>query len=342
MRIDRPSASYIQHINDNINLLNNIRRASTMPSPPRTPKRRRSVSTMRTVKKRRTINATKTRTNSTTAQRDSKVQYVHKRAPKRKRVSWGKFVKKVQAANESQEGTTTMMRNTVHTFQTGLGPLFKLQQYFATFLYGHKGTVTEEQGSQDMWSLMDSDNRIDLAKNQRVKIVNAVLDVTVTNTGEVAVEVDLYKVLFTKKSNVTQSLFSTLATGVTATETSTANVSPANNTSLDINDRGATLFDVPEASRMSGMKIFSKQKFFIKPNESITYQVRVPKTVFLNSGNYVEDNSQFILPYKTQGLIGIFKPVAGLGDNSSVAVGTTRTYKYKLLANNKTFGTVRV
>lgn len=280
--------------------------------------------------------------NYTTTQKDSRLQYRHKRAPKKKRRSWGKFVRKVQAVAESEQGTNTIMRNTTKSFVVGALPSFTSQNYFTTCLYGWKGTDANEQGTQDMYSLMDADDRIDITKTQKVKMVNGVMDITITNTGETAIELDIYRVRYTRKSNNTSSITTVMNQSYLQQITPTANVGPGANNGLDIQDRGATLFDVPLFSREVGLKINSKQKFFLPAGDSVTYQIRDPKTHYFQSGDYISENNNFVWPWKTQGIVGIFKTCAGLDINGSVAVGCTRTYKYKILSNSKTYGLNRI
>lgn len=302
----------------------------------RSVRRRLSYSSSRSSATRSTGSSTKT--NYTTPQLDSKRQYKFKSQSKKKKVRWAKFVKKVQAATQSEQGFTTVVRNGSKAvpFLTANG-----QGWMCPMLYGLKGTGTlNEIGNFDIYEIIASDNRLSFEDARKIKFLNAVLDLTIANVGEYAAEVDCYEVRFFNSENGSVSACVT-RDAVVIPET-TANIIPANNESLELTDRGVTLFDLPEFIRSAKCKIYKKTKFFLKGGDALTMQMRDPKThIFNTAENFVTAGSTKFATKWTKGFFFVVKAVVGQDITPAITIGATRSYKYSILQDNRLFSVVR-
>lgn len=275
----------------------------------------------------------------TTVQKDVKTQYRKKSQPKWKRRRWGKFVKKVHAANEREQGTTSVVRNAtlVTTTSVGAGG----QQYQTPMLYGINGTnFVSSAGNDDIKTVQASDNRIDV--NSKIKFTAAVMDITMRNLPPTEgagadMELDIYEVALGSETK-----FKNLHEVIENAQTVTPVTSPTSGTNagLTLLQRGVTPFEFPIAIKEAKMKILKKTKIFLPLGDTTTYQVRDPKTHFMTSNEW-NDTTGFIKPYTTRGIIALFKPVVGSTAEVTLTSGVTRTYRYKVIQDNKTFDAYR-
>lgn len=281
-----------------------------------------------------------TKTNYTTPQHDAKRQYKFKRSSKKRRVRWAKFVKKVQAATISEQGHTTIVRN------SSLPVLFTSptrQGWLSCMMYGERGTGTSyEIGNFDIYEIIAADNRLDFQTAKKVKFLNCVLDVTIANVGVPAAEIDCYEVRY--YGSTQQSVQQCLQRDENQVPETVANVSPALNEPMDIGDRGVTLFDLPEFIRSAKCKIFKKTKFFLKGGDAITMQMRDPKQHIYNTAEqapYTTNQNKFATKF-TKGYFFVVKTVVGGDTSPAVTIAATRSYKYTILQDNRLFSTVRL
>lgn len=273
----------------------------------------------------------------TTVQKDVRTQYSKTSQPKWKRRRWGKFVKKVHAATESEQGTVSVVRNATLVTTTSSG-----QQYQTPVLYGiNGGNFVSSSGNDDVQTVKASDNRIDTTS--KIKFTAGVMDITMRNLPPEAgvgsdMELDIYEVLYTsetKKNNCHEIIEQAQTTTATTTP------STGTNAGLTLLQRGATPFEFPLAIKNGGIRILKKTKIFLPVGDTTTYQVRDPKTHFMTSNEF-EDTTGFIKPWVTRGIIAVFKPVVGATTEVTLASGVTRIYRYKIVQDNKTFDAYRV
>lgn len=270
-------------------------------------------------------------------QKDVRTQYTKRSQPKWKRRRWGKFVKKVHAATESEQGTISVVRNATLVTTTAAG-----QQYQTPVLYGiNGGNFVSSSGNDDVQTVKASDDRI--LTTSKVKFTAGVMDITMRNlppeVGSGAdMELDIYEVLYTsetKKNNCHEIIEQAQTTTTTTTPAS------GTNAALTLLQRGATPFEFPLAIKNGGIRIIKKTKIFLPVGDTTTYQVRDPKTHFMSSNEF-EDTTGFIKPWVTRGIIAVFKPVVGATEEVTLASGVTRIYRYKIVQDNKTFDAYRV
>lgn len=257
-----------------------------------------------------------------TQQRDVQVQYRKKRMPARKRRTWTKFVKKVQAANERALGTKTLVYNYSYT---GSSTTANGQNFLFCSLYGcHGSAPANEIGSNDLYTLFE--NAYDVTgDNNKLTFKSAVLDVTLTNTGTNKLEVDVYVLSYWG-----QSAFANFNAAHSEAAADTPTMDPNSTgffTPLTIFKRGVTLFDMPALIKNAKCTVVKKIKYWIDVGDTVTYQIRDPRTHVI-SENQVVDNFHPTLPKLTQSLFINFKPVSGSSDTSgnTLTMGVTRKY----------------
>lgn len=191
-------------------------------------KRKRSMSRGKSVKRSRPYSV-RARGGSSgkgvTAQYDAKTVYRKKSMPKYKKRIWKKFVKKVQAVNEKENGTATMVFNNGSVLASAYSGLLRekmpfpgeldyitrLQGVTAIHLYGGargNGSATEyNQGVNDLSDLFtrwDWHGQSTVKFNNpstKLKFTSACLDTTFTNTHGGPLEVDVYHIVYRKNWN---------------------------------------------------------------------------------------------------------------------------------------------
>lgn len=266
-----------------------------------------------------------------TSQYDRKMVYRRKQMPRRKKVRWVKFVKRVRSALLKELGTKTVIRNSQMTFTD----LTNNQGLYTVSLFGKDGSDTGGSvGNADLKDIITNDPDLALPTD-RAKFSSGILDVTFTNNSSnedisyqnTTVELDVYEVVWTKKvdSNRVNTVYYNAG----------ANTGPINTagTSLAITDRGVTPFEFPEASAL-GAKIMKKTKYLLSQGQVATYQMRIPKNYNFRRDFIDDTDDNFAIPWVTRSLLFIVKGVP-TGDATkvlkSVQIGATRKYSYKVM-----------
>lgn len=260
-----------------------------------------------------------------TSQRDAILQYRRKPMPWRKKRKWVNFVKKVHAVSQKDEGTKVVIRNNTITCSWDNTDQFAC----CTTLYGLRGSDTSfSVGNADLNAIMGADAAAD-TQWEHVRFTSAIMDVTLCNTGANRLEIDIYEIGYGGRQSG-QNLLSDLASSLTS-----APLPGTGYAAVTTATRGFTPFEAPAFSA-KGYRIFKKTKYFIPPNEILTYQMRDPKDRRIDGAQVwsvgVGTNAQ--MSYVTKNLLIIGKAVpgssfAGAGDQNIYTVGVTRTYKYK-------------
>jgi len=264
----------------------------------------------------------KTATVGVTRQYDSKLQYRKKWMPKYKKRKWVAFSKKVKAVNAKDEGTKTVVFNNLYSVSRAANT----QDYNAFYLYGNRNNNTaSELGGGDLNYIYA--NATDSTQTvEKLKFKSAVFDMTLTNTGTLKLEVDLYHVQFYGMGKYA-SLSS--AHGGAVSLTPTVDNGSAVFSSVSLAQRGVTPFDMPELIRGMQCTIVKKVKFFVDSFNEITYQIRDPKERTISEFNVVNGNQNLALPRITQGVIIIAKGISGdSGETIQYSARITRKYSF--------------
>lgn len=257
-----------------------------------------------------------------TQHHDATTTYRKRRMPRRKRRSWRKFVKKVEAANEKQLGTKTIVYSYTYT---GSSTTANGQNFLFCSLYGVRGSApTNEIGSADLYKLFT--NAISTSSYlNKLTFKSAVLDVTLTNTGTNKLEVDLYVLKYWGQSdyNSFNTAHSNAATDTTTMDPNATLFFGA----LTIFKRGVTLFDMPALIKYAKIGIVKKVKYWIDVGDTVTYQIRDPRTHVISEA-MVNNTEHPASPKLTQSLFINFKPVSGSSETSgnTLSMGVTRKY----------------
>jgi len=255
-----------------------------------------------------------------TQHRDSTVQYRKKRMPYRKKRTWVKFVKKVQSANERQLGTKTVVFNNANSSSTALGA----QSFLLCNLYGVGGTVTAEAGSRDLLDIFQQAYSA-TAFNQKLTFKSAILDVTITNIGTSKVELDLYHLTYWGKPSQTSF------TGCHNEAIADTPVMDPNGTgffsAISLLKRGVTPFDMSALMKIAKFTIQKKIKYWIDVGDTITYQIRDPRTHVLSESDTTDGTLVAARQRLTQSLLAVFKPVkSNAEDVGAINMAVTRKY----------------
>lgn len=286
-------------------------------------------------------NRIRRRTNNvTTQQKDFSTQYKKKKAPRKFRKQWKKFVKKVTAVEIKNAALKTVVFNNKVQNTSNAG----LQNYMTISLYGNNGESdsTNYCGAQDLLKIFDNETQIAqqgtgspavfFPINGKLHFGSAVLDLTLRNLGEVDAEVDVYYGYHVKDT----TRFSTMQTELVGTlydefQTNAGNVIKSGNTILNLAYRGVTPFDLSRILSSSGFHVMKKQKFMMEPGKSVFLQHRDAANHELDM-NTLSRIGYAVKKLTYQVLIVHKASVSSTEQQSTLAVGATRKYAYTVLA----------
>lgn len=256
-----------------------------------------------------------------TSQFDRNRQYKYRRLGGRTRRRVVKRYKQFEYLADKQLATQTVVRNsTVSATVEGTG-----QGVWASHLYPLAGAASgaAESGCDDLWQIFSNDLGT-ADRGTYLHFTNAIMDVTIRNSGLTTCEVDVYHYKI-KKRGVVDS-FQNFTTLVNDAQSDTATIGLG--AALTLGNRGATPFEFPILC--SYVKIIKKTKYLIGSGQAITYQLKQRKNRRFNSEEIL-DFDPTLRPkfnyWATEGTIIVAKAVTGLSD-FSLDVGTTRTYRY--------------
>lgn len=257
----------------------------------------------------------------TTGQHDYQRQYRYKKASRRVRRRARRTYKRFVKNSLKLVGSNTVIKNQSTTTTTSATTP---QAMTVVHVGGLTGT---EFGGNDINSIVSNDARV--STSGKVLIQNGNLDITMRNNSadsNVSLEVDVYELVYNNQTKK-PSFGSLLSDAWTET--------PAigSMTSFTINDRGTQLFDFPLMSK-KGVKIIKKTKVFLPAGNTATYRLKLKRNQWINPSEDLIDNVGYIKPYYTRSVAIVFKPVVGTGDVSSLIVGNTRKYIYKIFEDD--------
>lgn len=289
-----------------------------------------------------TINANRGNNTGVTSQYDKARQYTFKRAPKKIRRKYKRIAKNARWALIKTLGTRTQIRNheVGNSWTAGAWTTSSSQRVSAVALYGLNGTTPTAQhaGYTDVAAVSTNDPDFD-EKSEAILFSGAVLDLTFRNTSaSMGLEVDMYEIIFKGTSSAGNIILDYNNAIGDTTKQAGALVGPVTLGSLD--SRGITPFDVSLASSR-GYKILKKTKYFVPAGQTFTFQHRDPRNHYISAQTVLnENNGQW--RWQTYNLLFVAKPLVGTSTSTagSFSIGATRSYKYKVLKDNKDYGQI--
>lgn len=280
-----------------------------------------------------------------TKEHDKAFIYRKKRMPYRKKKRWVRFVKKVNAVDERELGTKSVVFNNQFEDENGAASAQGVNSFC---LYGIKSS---EVTKNDIKTIVDAEPTTETTRenvNNTTKFMfhSGVLDMTIRNTSggasaeeqvaEFALELDIYEISvggypYDTSNLVFNNLEDYFAAG--AGDTNSIGVT----TAINLQDRGVTPWDVTNTLSRYRVKIWKKTKYFIPNGSTITYQVRDPKRHVLTKGG-MSEYAGYNKKGLTRNVLLIYKAVPGIqvsGQNRErITVGITRKYMYKVEGSN--------
>lgn len=204
------------------------------------------------------------------------------------------------------------------------------QQYLAAHLCSWQSSATDvrETGQRDISQVLNNITNPafldEFNPATHVMFDTCMMDLTLTNTSGSQVEVDKYVVTYRKHNSfVSFTNLLTLATNAQQSITSTAA------DKINVNVRGATLFDLPNALSAGELKILSKEKIFMAAGNSAQFQIKQNKKRGMSINKFASD-SYFAEPGYTITVLFIFKTIAGETGTAAMTLGTTRVYGFRI------------
>jgi len=287
---------------------------------------------------------------------DSRLVYRKKRMPTRKKRRWKSFVKKINAVAERELGTRTVLFNDqLLLTSTAAGK----QLCLSLALYSCNNSDANKTWLKDLDQIVKLENTANstalngetVDDTTKFMFHSGIMDITLRNVSgyhetlngpiildaAAQMEVDVYEI-YVRKAVKTNSIdnkdLSQLFNSNDSKEIG------GTGTGIEIQDRGATPWEVPHNFGLYGVKIYKKTKYFIPSGQTITHQSRDPKR-HVASKKTITENDGFNMPGWTKHLFIIGKLVPGLTIGSGaneyaqrLALGLTRKYMYKVEGMN--------
>jgi len=256
-----------------------------------------------------------------TTQHDRSSQYQYKPLAKYKKNKYIKRYRAFEKMLDSNLATQTVVRNgTVSASVTGT-----TQGYLAAHMYGLAGISSgaAETGVDDLWQIFSNDLGT-VERGTKLQFTNAILDVTMRNSGSNTIECDVYQYKLKKSGQI--EAFSSLSNMIFDAEGDTTGIGLG--ASLVMTNRGATPFEFPLLCNK--VKILKKTKYLIAAGQAVTYQLKNRSTYNIMSDVVLDYTPGLITKWNfwaTEGVFIIIKSITGTSD-CSMDIGATRTYRY--------------
>jgi len=288
---------------------------------------------------------------------DVRLVYRRKRMPRRKRRAWVKFVKKVNAVDEKELGTRTVLFNQKIT-QNATADL--KQSTLTLALYPFTDPTNGWLNDLNRMGQFENENDptaiagANIDRNTKIMFHSAVMDITLRNTSQVctatgppavygpapeaSIELDLYEMYMRQEASDGANQLNTMT--AILNQWDEKEIGGAGE-GIAIQDRGASPFEMGSSLGRFGIKVLKKTKYFIPNGQTITYQNRDPKRHVIHYGD-LERNEGFNRAGWTRIYFLIYKLVPGLTPGTSagqyrcsIDLGTTRKYMYKVEGFNE-------
>lgn len=270
-----------------------------------------------------------------TSQYDRAQIYRKTYMPRRKKVRWRRFVKKVQAVTSKERCGRSVVFNKGSTIQS----LSAGDNGYGSFgLLNVKGANgANELGMGDLFDLLNSETELN-ASNSKMLLKSAVLDITFSapytytttagsdtlNWNPVPVEMDVYEIVPKKRP-----AFTGFGAAISDAQGDTPTIGTTY-TPVSMDSRGCTLFQLPQL--LMNYTIVKKTKYTLNPGQNCTYQVRDPTNRTIEYKEVIDDSgSHAFSKYGSKIVFAVVKLVAGnagVFDFATIDVGCTRTYYY--------------
>lgn len=280
---------------------------------------------------------------------DRKSVYRRKRMPRRRRVRWKRFVRKVNAVSEKTLGSRTVLFN--DQIDQENTTIDKPQSSLTLALYPMKSTVGFLNDLQAISGIENAANPTaalgeTVNKTSKFLFQSGVFDVTIRNTStfftstdtkvldaRAAIELDVYEFIHSARNPPGDMLPLPNLSDVLE-YSDDPNIGGGGN-DIDIYTRGATPFEFGRQMALFGCKVIKKTKYFIPNNQTITHQFRDPaRHVF--SQEQLNKNSSWANNV-TRTFFLVYKFVPGIDKGSTLGtfqlrinVGCSRKYMYKI------------
>lgn len=268
------------------------------------------------------------------ATRPYKRQYRRRRRPAKVRRRARRYYKKFQKALRKVSGVAfqkAVMNGFVTNSNTGVG-----QKYIATHLFSYNsGTGSGvETGVRDLYrvrtSMTNAFSADDVSNTTKFMIEYGIIDYTLVNQGSIPIEIDVYHITY--GDNVEYSNLEAFFNGQDLRQQSLTSTATDK---ITLAMRGATLFDLPVTISNGYINILSKEKLFLNAKESTNFQYKMKKPFSITFSEMDVDNTYFAKKNLTHTWLFVYKPVVGLGTESALTVGSTRTYGWRVDGQNQ-------
>lgn len=289
-----------------------------------------------------------------TTQHDRQRVYGRRRMPYRKRKRWGRFVKKVGAVSLKASGLRSVVFNKPES-TTNTAPQQHGIQSYALYSQGSSTRTFMDDldymaGLENLAADPTSTAGNTVQLGTKIYFKSAVLDLTIRNssftkTGEAPdvfvenapLEIDIYQIRVGKSGrDSVNGTFTDLTSFFNVGLTDTQVIKGTIGYEITLVKRGVTPFDAPLALSNYRIKIITKNKYFVPPGGTLTYQMRDPKNR-VRTIQQLEENEGCNLPGWTKFVLIVFKVVPGFTVGTAlnettekIDVGCTRKYSYKI------------
>lgn len=234
-------------------------------------------------------------------------------------------IKTSRAITLKNYGSRTRLFN---TSQTIAGQSSTAQAYTAIALYGQNGIDSvatpfgQNIGMAHLGQIFSDEGE----QGQKIMFASAVMDCTFVNTGESAIELDVYDMVW-RGRNCGTNVINDLAVGGVHTQ-----IIPTRGP-VDLTTRGCTPFDLTEFLAQ-GHKILTKKKHFLPVGSTATYQIRDPKNRLVDAGD-IHRNNSWARRGLTRYVLCVIKAIPGSVEPPELTYGVTHKYMYKILEKNE-------
>lgn len=285
-----------------------------------------------------------------TGQYDRTRQYRKKNMPRRRKRSWRRWIRRVNAVGEKDLGSRTYLTND----QISVKEENSNKHICLTLALYSSGSA--DLHLNDLRNISTFENAVDQTqaagdttyKSSKFLFQSGILDLTVRNTSGEKItetppawttagkmEVDVYELIIRRELNDVNGTKENLSQMFAGGFIDTLNIGGAGG-GITIDDRGATPWDATSALSYWGVKILKKTKYFLEAGGTFTYQMRDPRrrvSTKAELGNVEGPNREKWTKFVY--VIGKLVPGYNIGNGigawkQEITVGCTRKYLYKI------------
>lgn len=295
------------------------------PSPAKTPKKKRRLSAV--------TRSGKLRSNFVIGNHDARTDYVAK--PKKYNKSMKNFQNKVMKVLYKRDpkilkiqtvaNATTVVPSATNSTEQAW-QIFHMRPWNGSAAVPGVGTLYNESAQNDLTDLMTELGATDVP-SERWKVIRSEMDLTIQSA--VGGVLEIYELVYLQKeqaSIVDQASFQVVLTDA-------INNLQALGTSLSLNRRGVTPFDITSLVKFYGVKVIKKSVFLLQANGALNYRMTDYTHDTIDKLAMADASVGFCLPGTTRSALVVYKPAFASTDASIVA-GCNKRYQIQLLRNN--------